>query len=219
MGTRRRRNCWRGIGDDAPFVPGRPATIPESTTLPALFRAMACCTRCELAGGRTRVVHGVGNPRARIMFVGEAPGKQEDLRGEPFVGRAGRLFDRLLGENGLSRADVFITNVVACRPPANRTPRASEVKAHAPWLEQQLRLVAPEVLVTLGRVALTYFLPGARVTRVRGLPQQVERDGRAVPLLPLLHPAAVLRSYEKMIEGMEADFRVVPQLLKARERP
>ncbi len=215
MSTRHEQDCWHGVGDDAPFVAGRPATIPASASLPALFQAMACCTRCELAVGRTQVVHGVGNAAARIMFVGEAPGKQEDLKGEPFVGQAGRLFDRLLSENGLSRDQVFITNVVACRPPANRTPKASEVKAHAPWLEQQLRLVGPEVLVTMGRVALTYFLPRAKVTQVRGIPQEVQRDGRTIPLLPLLHPAAVLRNYEEMIEGMEADFRVIAQLLRA----
>ncbi|HEX9108253.1 MAG TPA: uracil-DNA glycosylase, partial [Longimicrobiales bacterium] len=172
MSTRRKQDCWHGMGDDAPFVPGWPATVPASASLPALFQAMSCCTRCELAPGRTQVVHGVGSARARIMFVGEAPGKQEDLKGEPFVGQAGRLFDRLLAENGLERADVFITNVVACRPPANRTPKASEVKAHAPWLERQLQLVQPEVLVTMGRIALTYFLPGAKVTQLRGVPQQ-----------------------------------------------
>ncbi len=213
MSNARKHDCWRGIGDDAPFVPGLPAVVPAAPDLSTLFQAMACCTRCELAVGRTQVVHGVGNARARIMFVREAPGKQEDLKGEPFVGQAGRLFDRLLAENGLRREEVFITNVVACRPPANRTPKASEVKAHAPWLEQQLRLVDPEVLVTLGRSALTYFLPKARVTQVRGRPQEVERDGRSIPLLPLLHPAAVLRNYEEMIEGMEADFSVIRQLI------
>jgi uracil-DNA glycosylase family 4 len=205
--------CWRGVGDATPYVPGQPERVPRVRSLTALFEAMACCTRCELAPGRTQVVAGVGNPRARVLFVGEAPGKQEDLRGEPFVGQAGRLFDQLLAENGLAREDVFITNVVACRPPANRTPKPGEVRAHAPWLEEQLRLVDPAVIATLGRVALTYFLPKARITLIRGQPQAIERNGRTLPLLPLLHPAAVLRRRTEMLPGMREDFAKLPGLL------
>ncbi|MBX6363337.1 MAG: uracil-DNA glycosylase [Gemmatimonadetes bacterium] len=210
-------DCWRGKGDQAPFVPGRPERIPRAASLGALFRSMACCTRCELATGRTQVVAGVGAPHARVMFIGEAPGAEEDRRGEPFVGAAGRLFNRLLKENGFSRDEVFITNVVACRPPGNRTPRAREVRAHSPWLEEQLRLVDPDVLVTLGRIALTYFLPRAKVTEVRGRPQEVERNGRVIPLLPLLHPAAILRNREELLPRMETDFaRLRPLLAAAR---
>ncbi len=206
-------NCWRGVGDAAPFVAGLPETVPRARSLPALFSAMSCCTRCELALGRTQVVHGVGSPDARLLFVGEAPGKQEDLKGEPFVGQAGKLFDRLLEGIGLRRDEVYITNVVACRPPGNRAPKASEVKAHAPWLERQLELVRPDALVTLGRSALTYFLPKAKVTLVRGQPQQVERAGRVIPLLPLLHPATVFRDYHALLPAMEADFRKIRELL------
>ncbi len=205
--------CWRGIGDSTPYVPGLPETVAHASSIPALFQAMSCCTRCELAPGRTQVVAGVGDPRARVLFVGEAPGVQEDRRGEPFVGQAGRLFDQLLAENGLSRTDVFITNVVACRPPGNRTPRPAEVRAHAPWLEEQLRLVNPTVLVTLGRIALNYFLPKAKITLVRGQPQSVEWNGRILPLLPLLHPAAVLRRRTEMLPGMREDFGKLPALL------
>lgn len=208
-------DCWRGRGDPTPFVPGLPERIPRVESLGALFRSMACCTRCELAAGRTQVVVGVGSPHARVMFIGEAPGAEEDLRGEPFVGAAGRLFNRLLEENGFSRDEVFITNVVACRPPGNRTPRTREVRAHSPWLEEQLRLVDPDVLVTLGRIALTYFLPRAKVTEVRGMPQEVERNGRVIPLLPLFHPAAILRNREELLPRMEADFARLRPLLKA----
>lgn len=209
--------CWRGKGDSAPFVPGVPEQVPRAPSVAALFRAMACCTRCELAPGRTQVVVGVGDPKARVMFIGEAPGAEEDRRGEPFVGAAGRLFNRLLEKNGFTRAEVFITNVVACRPPGNRTPRAREVRAHSPWLEEQLRLVDPDVLVTLGRSALTYFLPKAKVTEVRGRPQQVERNGRTLPLLPLYHPAAILRNQDELLPKMEADFaRLRPLLAEAR---
>jgi DNA polymerase len=189
--------------------------VPDASSVAALFRRMVCCTRCDLAPSRTQVVLGVGNPTARLMFVGEAPGANEDKAGRPFVGAGGRLLNRLLEENGIDRDDVFITNVVACRPPENRTPRTREVRAHRPWLEQQLRLVSPQAIVTLGRVALNFFLPEAKVTQVRGVPQRVEVAalGREVPLLPLLHPAAVLRNLEEMLPAYEEDFRKVRKLL------
>lgn len=178
---------------------------------------MACCTRCDLAPGRTQVVRGVGPPDARVMFVGEAPGGQEDREGRPFVGRAGSLLDRLLEQNELDRDAVFITNVVACRPPGNRTPRVREIRAHAPWLEHQIRLVAPELVVTLGGTALGYFRPDDRITRVHGQPFTIERDGRAIALLPLYHPAAVFRRRELLTE-MESDFASVRKLLARASR-
>lgn len=204
-GKATRNGCWQGKGDASPFVAGLPETVPRARSLPELFAAMACCTRCDLAPERTRVVHGVGSPDAEVLLVGEAPGAQEDRQGEPFVGRAGKLLDRLLQGAGLRRDEVFITNVVACRPPANRNPRVREVRAHAPWLEEQIRLVAPVVIVTLGRIALTYFLPGGKITELRGVPQRLERVGGEIWLLPLYHPAAALRRRE-LIPEMEADF-------------
>jgi DNA polymerase len=147
-----------------------------------------------------------------LLFVGEAPGVQEDLQGEPFVGAAGRYFDSLLERNGILRREVFVTNVVACRPPANRTPRAREVAAHAAWLEEQLRLVAPRVIVTLGRAALTYFLPKARVTEVSGQPQRITWQDQERTLLPLFHPAAALRARE-IRPRLEAGFAVLRDLL------
>src|SRR5690606_37479063 len=133
--------CWTGKDDPRRFVPGIPDPVPRYRSVARLNAEMSCCTRCELAAGRTRVVKGVGPKRARVLFLGEAPGASEDRAGEPFVGSAGRLLDRLLERAGLERSDIYITNVVACRPPKNRTPRVSEVRAHAPWLEEQLRLV------------------------------------------------------------------------------
>ena len=176
---------------------------------------MECCTRCELAPTRTQVVIGTGNPRARVLFIGEAPGKKEDLAGHPFVGAAGKLLDKLLAAAGLARDDVFITNIVACRPPKNRTPRVSEVKAHAPWIEEQLRLLQPAIIVTLGRVALTYFIPKARVTALRGKPQKVSYADTTYTILPTLHPAAALRDPE-LRPQLEADFRKLSSLLKRR---
>lgn len=204
--------CWTGKDDPAPFVPGVPDPVPRFRSVAKLNAQMACCTRCELAPGRTQVVRGVGPKRARVFFLGEAPGASEDRAGEPFVGAAGRLLDRLLERASLARSDIYITNVVACRPPKNRTPRAGEVRAHAPWLEEQLRLVGPEVVVTLGRIALTYFIPKARITELSGQAQQVEWRGAALHLLPLFHPAAALRSPDLM-PRLEAGFTVLKSML------
>ena len=204
--------CWKGRGDPTPFVPGLPEEVPRFRSLRALNDAMSCCTRCPLAEGRTQVVRGVGAKKASVLFLGEAPGAKEDQAGEPFVGSAGKLFARLLEESGLARAEVYITNVVACRPPANRTPRASEVKAHAPWLEEQIRLVKPEIVVTLGRIALTYFLPRAKVTELTGKPQHVHWQQRDLTILPLFHPAAALRARD-LLPKLEAGFLVLRSLL------
>jgi DNA polymerase len=175
---------------------------------------MACCTRCELAAGRTQVVHGIGSATASLMFVGEAPGEKEDEAGEPFVGNSGRLLNKLLEANKISRKDVFITNIVACRPPKNRTPRVKELRAHAPWLEEQLRLVEPKLVVTLGRVALTYFVPKAKVSEIRGVPQRIQHGEQPLLVLPTFHPSAVLRDYQVMYPRISADFRKIARLLK-----
>lgn len=197
--------CWRGKGEETRYVPGLPEDVARAPSLELLFGAMVCCTRCELARERTQVVVGTGPSHARIMFLGEAPGAEEDRQGRPFVGRSGKMVDRLLEANGLDREEIFITNVVACRPPGNRTPKVREIRAHAPWLEEQVRLVAPSLIVTLGRVALNYFLPAAKITAVRGTPHTIERNGRSIVLLPLFHPSAVLRRRE-LLPTMEADF-------------
>jgi uracil-DNA glycosylase len=207
--------CWKGRGDPTPFVAGVPAAVPRFRSLAALHTAMACCTRCELASGRIQVVRGVGPRRARVLFLGEAPGAREDEGGEPFIGAAGRLFSRLLEAAGLRRDDVYITNVVACRPPKNRAPRMREVNAHAPWLEEQVRLVQPEVIATLGRTALACFLPGAKVTELTGTPQRLEWLGARLTLLPLFHPAAALRSPARL-PALEAGFGVLRDLLDGR---
>ncbi len=205
-------DCWKGKGDDAPFIAGIPEEVGRHRALGALFEAMRCCTRCDLALGRMQVVPGVGPRDARLMLIGEGPGAQEDRRGEPFVGRAGALLDELLASAGLAREDVFITNTVACRPPRNRTPRTRETAAHAPWLEEQLRLVAPRVVCTLGRSALVYFVPGAKITELHGEAIEVEREERTLTLLPTFHPAAALRRRE-LISTMEVDLRALRSLV------
>jgi DNA polymerase len=204
--------CWRGKGDSTPYRPGVPEEVSRARNLKELFREMVCCTRCDLAPGRTQVVTGAGPETARVVFIGEGPGAQEDLSGKPFVGRAGQLLDRLLVANKLSRDEIFITNIVSCRPPGNRTPRVGEIRAHSPWLDEQLRLIAPHLVATLGRVALTYFIPKARITELRGQPQTVQKSGRSFQLLPLFHPAAALRRPE-LVPVLEEDFAKIPGLL------
>ena len=142
---------------------------------------------CEQA---TNLVPGEGSARAAVMLVGEAPGASEDKSGRPFVGNAGKLLDRLLEEAGLQRGDVFITNVVKARPPGNRDPKADEVAHHLPWLEAQLDVIRPKLLVPLGRHALARFAPDVKITQAHG--SVLERDGRT--LFPMFHPAAALRN-------------------------
>lgn len=181
--------------------------------LVALYREVQDCTRCPLHETRTKAVFGAGNADAGLMFVGEAPGAEEDRQGLPFVGRAGQLLNQLLEEIGLSREDVFIANVLKSRPPGNRDPQPGEIAACEPYLFEQVRLIEPKVVCTLGNFA-TKLLTGSQtgITRVRGVPQVHELGGRTVFLLPLLHPAAALRT-PSMKETLRADFATIPALL------
>ncbi len=150
------------------------------------------CTRCRLCEGRTKLVFGVGNPRARLMFVGEGPGADEDRQGEPFVGRAGQLLDRIIAAMGLSRQEVYIGNIVKCRPPENRTPLPDESATCLPFLEAQIRIIQPEVLVALGKTAAIGLtgVPIDSITRERG--RWLEVHG--IPVKVTFHPAYLLRS-------------------------
>jgi uracil-DNA glycosylase len=160
---------------------------------------------CEQA---TNLVPGEGSATAAVMLVGEAPGAREDETGRPFVGAAGRLLDDLLAEAGLGRADVFITNVVKARPPGNRDPKADEVAHHLPWLEAQLEVIRPKLLVPLGRHALKRFAPATTITASHG--RVVEHDGRT--LFPMFHPAAALRN-PKLRETLHEDARALREAL------
>ena len=180
----------------------------------ALYQEARGCTRCALHQGRTRVVFGAGNADADLMFVGEAPGQQEDLQGLPFVGRAGKLLDQLLGEVGLERADVFITNVLKSRPPGNRDPQLDEIDACKPYLHRQVELIEPRVICTLGNFATKLLTRSQRgITSVHGRPQVHELGGRAVRVFPIYHPAAALRSTNTLAELRE-DFQRLPALLE-----
>jgi len=179
-------------------------------TLEEAAREAAGCTRCRLSAARTQVVYGVGDPHTDLMFLGEGPGFHEDQQGEPFVGPAGQLLNHLLGEIGIQREEVYIANVVKCRPPGNRDPRPDEIEACAPWLRGQMDLIDPVVVATLGRFAAGVMLDRqVSVTRVRG--QKYSVGGRIV--IPTFHPAAVLRGGESQMQAIREDFEVLKATL------
>ena len=176
-------------------------------TLAEVAAAAAGCELCKLSTGRTQVVFGVGRPDADLLFVGEGPGEQEDLKGEPFVGRAGQLLTQLIEGIGLTRDDVYIANVVKCRPPGNRDPHPDEIEACAPWLDRQLALIRPSVIVTLGNFATKLLLDTKEgITKLRGKEFAFARAGIDAALLPTLHPSAVLRSGGKALAESRSDF-------------
>jgi uracil-DNA glycosylase family 4 len=183
-------------------------------TLQELGREASTCTRCRLSQGRTQVVFGVGNPNAQVVFIGEGPGYYEDKQGEPFVGAAGQLLTKLLEEIGLRREDVYICNVVKCRPPGNRDPLPDEIESCRPYLEGQLENIQPTLIVTLGNFATRVILDRqVSISRVRG--QRFQVDGRTV--IPTFHPAAILRGggeASTQMAALRSDFRTIRSVLK-----
>ena len=173
----------------------------------------AGCTRCALAATRTQVVFGSGSPTADLMFVGEAPGFHEDKQGVPFVGAAGKLLDKLLEGIGLSREDVYVANVLKCRPPGNRDPQPAEIESCEPHLWKQIELIQPRLIATLGNFA-TKLLSGKPngITQVHGREQQVVLGGNPVTLYPIFHPAAALYT-PRMLQVLEEDFARIPALI------
>jgi uracil-DNA glycosylase family 4 len=196
-------------------------TTPEQRRedLVKLYREVSSCARCPLSQTRTQTVFGAGNANADLMFVGEAPGAQEDLQGIPFVGRAGKLLDELLAENGLDRGDVFIANVLKSRPPANRDPEPSEIEACKPYLYRQVELIEPTVICTLGNFATKLLTrSNTGISRVHGVPQVHKVGGRSVQIFPIFHPAAGLRT-ARVKEQLREDFTKLPALLAAGPPP
>jgi uracil-DNA glycosylase len=201
----------------APLAGSAHPAAGAGATLPEVAATASSCTLCKLAGGRTQVVFGVGSASAELMFVGEGPGAQEDLQGEPFVGRAGQLLTQLIEGIGLTRADVYIANVVKCRPPGNRDPQPDEIEACAPWLDRQLELIRPRVIVTLGNFATKLLLQTKEgITKLRGQEFAFARAGHEAVLIPTLHPSAVLRSGGRALAESRADFVHVKRALVAR---
>lgn len=173
---------------------------------------VSTCKACSLCEGRTNVVFGEGNPHARVMIIGEAPGKNEDLQGKPFVGAAGKFLDELLEVAGLKREDVFIANVLKCRPPSNRNPKPEEIEACATFLRQQTQTISPDVVVTLGNFATQFILrTGVGITHLRGT---VQRAGRFL-VLPVFHPAAAIYDRSKR-DVLLSDFERVGSLVRDR---
>jgi len=177
------------------------------------------CTKCRLSAGRTQVVYGVGSASADLMFIGEGPGYHEDKQGEPFVGAAGQLLNQMLEEIGIARSEVYIANVIKCRPPGNRDPVPEEIEACSPWLQEQIDLIAPKIIVTLGNFATRYVLAKqVSISRVRG--QKFTWHGRTV--IPTYHPAAVLHgggAASNQMVALREDFRTVKAALAEQPAP
>lgn len=181
-------------------------------SLAEIREEVSTCKACSLCEGRTNVVFGEGNPHARVMIIGEAPGKNEDLQGKPFVGAAGKFLDELLEVAGLKREDVFIANVLKCRPPSNRNPKPEEIEACATFLRQQTQTISPDVIVTLGNFATQFILrTGVGITHLRGT---VQRAGRFL-VLPVFHPAAAIYDRSKR-DVLLSDFERVGSLVRDR---
>lgn len=179
------------------------------TSLEQLRELIGDCTRCGLGTTRTNLVFGVGDPHARVMLIGEAPGRNEDLKGEPFVGAAGKLLDELLAHAGLARGDVYIANVLKCRPPGNRDPLPEEIETCTPFLREQIRIIDPEILVTLGNFATRFVLKTEQgITRLHG---SVHHAGRFT-VLPIFHPAAAIYDRTK-VDALFQDFERLKRLL------
>ena len=184
-----------------------------------LYRQLHADHGCPLKASRTNIVFGMGNADADLMFVGEAPGRDEDLQGKPFVGRAGRLLDQLMEEIGIRRSDVFIANILKCRPPGNRDPLPEEIEECTPYLMKQINLIEPKMICTLGNFA-TKTITGSPmgITKVCGRPQKRELGGLDLTIYPLFHPAAALRS-TGCLNDLREHMRRIPELLEELGKP
>jgi uracil-DNA glycosylase family 4 len=177
--------------------------------LEALAAEVARCTRCLLHQGRTKAVPGEGPENADIMFIGEAPGFHEDQQGRPFVGAAGKFLDELLGSIDLERKDVFIANVIKCRPPGNRDPLPEEIESCKPFLDRQIEIIQPKLVVTLGRFSMARAFPKARISHIHGQPRKIG----GVVYYPMYHPAAALHQ-PSLRRTVEDDMRRIPELIE-----
>ncbi len=212
-----RRLGWRGLPREEGTGPQAKPKLAPAEAIPTLeeIRAeMGRCQRCKLYPGAKSLVFGEGSPRAELMFIGEAPGAEEDLQGRPFVGAAGQLLNNLLSKLGLSRGEVYITNVVKSRPPGNRDPEADEIAACLPFLKKQIRAIRPKVIVTLGRIAAQALLDvKTPLTKIRG--QWQRYDG--TPVMPTFHPSYLLRFPQERRKTWDDMQRVLEYLAEQRE--
>jgi uracil-DNA glycosylase family 4 len=185
----------------------------QSEALHQLYAQVQSCTKCPLHQSRTRAVPGEGSEHAEVMFIGEAPGFHEDRQGRPFVGAAGQFLDELLEMIGLRRDAVYICNVLKCRPPQNRDPQPDEIEACRPYLDRQIELIQPKMVVTLGRFSMARWFPGARISHIHG--QARKLDGRLY--YPMYHPAAALHQ-PSLRRTVEEDMRLIPELIAEMDR-
>lgn len=209
-----RRLGWLGISRSSPAFPPQPEESGAGgDTLTRIREDLGDCQRCRLAQGRTHIVFGEGSPQARLMFVGEGPGEEEDLSGRPFVGAAGQLLNNLLYKLGLAREEVYIANIVKCRPPRNRDPLPDEIAACLPFLARQIQSIKPRVIVTLGKIA-TQALLGEEVpiTKIRGR----WRKYQGIRVMPTFHPSYLLR-FERERQKTWADMQQVMEYLATHE--
>ena len=171
------------------------------------------CKKCDLSKTATNPVPGFGNPNADIVFIGEAPGAQEDKEGLPFVGNSGKLLDKLLNTISVPRTDVFICNILKHRPPENRDPLPDEMKVCTPYLKAQLKIIKPKIIITLGRFAMNYFFPGESISRIRGQVRNIIWQELPLTIVPVYHPSAGLRN-GAMLKSLQEDFLSIGKLLK-----
>ena len=187
--------------------------MTQEEKLTALHNKILQDTVCpELAATATQLVMGAGNPNANIVLIGEAPGKNEDEQGLPFVGAAGKFLNEMLASAGMNREDVYITNIVKYRPPNNRDPLPEEKKAFWPYLLEQLQIIEPKIVVTLGRHSMEYFLPGQYISKIHGQPKRIQLGDHKIVIVPLYHPAAALYN-GSMRQTLIDDFMRMPEII------
>lgn len=173
---------------------------------------VAACQKCSLFKTAKNPVPGFGDPSSGIVFIGEAPGFQEDIQGKPFVGPSGHLLDKLLASINLKRENVFICNILKHRPPENRDPLPQEIKVCTPYLKAQLKILQPKIIITLGRFAMNYFFPGEFISSIRGQVKQINWEGLELTIIPVYHPSAALRN-GAMLKALEDDFKTIGDFL------
>lgn len=187
--------------------------MDKKEELKKLKQEMEADKTLPLRTRETRLVFGEGNPDSLIYCLGEAPGYFENQQGRPFVGQAGKLLDKLIESIGLKRENIYISNIVRFRPPENRDPAPEEIMAFQPYVDREIEIIKPRVIVTLGRFSMNKFMPGVKISQVHGSPRTIEWHGRTVIVIPMYHPAAALRAGQIM-QQLKEDFRLIPEVLK-----
>lgn len=187
-------------------------SLTKAQQLEYISHLVGECQKCDLYKNATHSVPGFGNPAAAIVFIGEAPGEQEDKQGLPFVGNSGKLLDKLLNTIKVPRTDVFICNILKHRPPENRDPTPEEIKVCVPYLKAQLKIIKPKIIITLGRFAMNYFFPGESIGKIRGQVRKIIWQDIPLTIIPVYHPSAGLRN-GAMLKSLQEDFLSIGKIL------